>query len=156
MDEILYREEMMWLRRSCIAWLKEGDTNTKNFHMKSAGQAKKNKIRRLRKDDGVLTHEKKELEQCEIFRNLYQADPGVQPDELLQLYALHFRGSRRETMQRIFRRGDIKCSISDQSVEAPSSMVPCEILPAHLGGYEGGRDKGCAGVLHVRSYATRG
>jgi uncharacterized protein YicC (UPF0701 family) len=37
MDEILYREEMMWLQRSRIAWLKEGDKNTKIFHMKVAG-----------------------------------------------------------------------------------------------------------------------
>jgi hypothetical protein len=36
----------------------------------------------------VLTREKKELEQmtCEFFHNLYQADPGIQPDELLQLF----------------------------------------------------------------------
>jgi hypothetical protein len=62
MDEILYREEMMWLQRSRVAWLKEGDRNTRFFHMKAAGQAKKNKIKRLRKDDGQVTTDKKELE----------------------------------------------------------------------------------------------
>jgi hypothetical protein len=28
MDELLYREEMMWLQRSRLAWLKEGNKDT--------------------------------------------------------------------------------------------------------------------------------
>jgi hypothetical protein len=62
MDEILYREEMMWLQRSREAWLKEGDRNTKFFHMKAATRTKKNKITRLRKEDGNLTQDKNEME----------------------------------------------------------------------------------------------
>jgi hypothetical protein len=62
MDEILYCEEMMWLQRSQVAWLKEGARNTKFFHMKAAGRPKKNKIKRLRKEDGHITTNKQEME----------------------------------------------------------------------------------------------
>jgi hypothetical protein len=55
MDELLYRKEMMSLQRSCITWLREGGCNTKYFHRKVAERAKKNKIKKLRKEDGQIT-----------------------------------------------------------------------------------------------------
>jgi hypothetical protein len=45
MDELLYREEMLWLQRSRIAWLKEGDQNTSYFHKQAVWRAHKNKIK---------------------------------------------------------------------------------------------------------------
>jgi hypothetical protein len=52
MDEVLYREEMMWLQRSRISWLKEGGHNTRFFHMQAKWHARKNKIRKLNRVDG--------------------------------------------------------------------------------------------------------
>lgn len=38
MDELLYQEEMMWLQRSRIAWLREGDRNTQISIGKQCGE----------------------------------------------------------------------------------------------------------------------
>jgi hypothetical protein len=52
MQELLYREEMLWLQRSRITWLKEGDRNTRFFHQKAVWRARRNKIKKLKDSDG--------------------------------------------------------------------------------------------------------
>jgi hypothetical protein len=52
MQELLYREEMLWLQRSRVTWLKEGDRNTKLFHQKAIWKARRNKIKRLKDNKG--------------------------------------------------------------------------------------------------------
>jgi hypothetical protein len=44
MDELLYREEMMWLQRSRVAWLKEGDRNMSYFHRKAQGGQRRTRL----------------------------------------------------------------------------------------------------------------
>ena len=54
MNELLYQEEMLWMQRSRITWLKEGDRNTKYFQSKAVWRARKNKIRELHDNNGIV------------------------------------------------------------------------------------------------------
>jgi hypothetical protein len=58
------------------------------FHRKAAGRGKKNKIELWRKDDGMITKVKKEMEgmTTTFFHDLYTADPSVAPEVLVQLF----------------------------------------------------------------------
>jgi len=47
MDELLYREGMMWLQRSHIAWIQEGDHNIRYFHRQAMWRDRKNNITKL-------------------------------------------------------------------------------------------------------------
>jgi hypothetical protein len=87
MDELLYREEMMWLQRSRLTWLKEGDRNATYFHRQAVWHARKNKIKRPKDDMGNWVENPHDLKQMSraFFRSLFEADRGVTPNELIVL-----------------------------------------------------------------------
>jgi hypothetical protein len=88
MNELLYREEMLWLQRSRLTWLKEGDKNTKYFHSKSVWRARKNKIRSLTDDNGVVHDDDASMHQManDYFQTLFTADDTLDPSPVVELF----------------------------------------------------------------------
>lgn len=77
LNELLYKEEMLWLQRSRIMWLKEGDRNTKFFQSKSVWRARKNKIRELHDNNGTVFKDEDIMGNMatSYFKNIFTADP---------------------------------------------------------------------------------
>jgi hypothetical protein len=88
MNELLYREEMLWLQRSRVSWLKEGDRNTKFFHRKAVWRARKNRISSLKDQDGVVQDTPSEMERMatSYFQSVYTRDPSIQPAPVVNLF----------------------------------------------------------------------
>jgi hypothetical protein len=88
MNELLYREEMLWLQRSRVSWLKEGDRNTIFFHRKAVWRARKNRINSLKDQDGVVQDTPSEMEcmATSYFQSVYTRDPSIQPTPVVNLF----------------------------------------------------------------------
>jgi hypothetical protein len=87
MDEFLYREKILWMQRSRVAWLLEGDRNTKFFHRKASWRHKKNKVRKLRRSDGTWTMDPGEMENMsrEFFEGLFTREENLDPTIITNL-----------------------------------------------------------------------
>lgn len=101
MDELLYREEMMWLQRSRLTWLKEGDRNTKYFHKQAVSRAPKNRIKKLKDSIGIWREDTQELQQMsrDFCQTLFVVDPCVAPNELF---------TDQEITDALFQMGPLK------------------------------------------------
>jgi hypothetical protein len=90
MDELLYRKEIMWMQRSRVAWLREGDCNTKYFHRRASWRRRKNRVRRLKREDGTWTSVNAQMGDLALgFFNLYLLRRKLFIQLLLQIACIH-------------------------------------------------------------------
>lgn len=87
MNELIYQEEMLWMQRSRITWLKEGDHNTKYFQSKTVWRARKNKIRSLTDSIGGVHTDFVEMSGManEYFKGIFSANHNLEASEVLDL-----------------------------------------------------------------------
>ena len=87
MNELFYREEMMWMQRSRIDWLREGDRNTKFFHSKAVWRARKNKVKQIKDDNGTVHTSQESMGQLvnDYFQHLFATDTSLDPSPVLSL-----------------------------------------------------------------------
>jgi hypothetical protein len=76
------------MQHSRIAWLREGDRNTRFFHRKATWHRKKNKISKLRRSDGTWTEDAVEIGDMatDFFQKLYTREE-TEPTALLDLFS---------------------------------------------------------------------
>ena len=120
LNELLYKEEMMWLQRSRITWLKEGDRNTKYFQSKAVWRARKNKIREVTDSIEVVHSDFAAASKIanEYFHNIFMADPNIEPSQVVNLVApviseednikLYAPFSEKEISYALFQIGPLK------------------------------------------------
>ncbi|KAL1185194.1 hypothetical protein V6Z11_A01G098600 [Gossypium hirsutum] len=78
-------KERYWAQRARNQWLREGDRNTRYFHVRATGRKEKNSIDKLKDMQGMWHEDKNEI--CHIiwsyFHDLFKTSIG--PDEDIDL-----------------------------------------------------------------------
>lgn len=70
---ILLQEEMLWLHKSFVEWLKSGDNNTKFFHTSTVVRRRRYKIHMLLDDEGRRVEGNEKLKEMAVafYSNLF-------------------------------------------------------------------------------------
>ena len=84
-EQLKNKEECMWKQRSHMAWLKEGDKNTRYFHCKATQRNKHNLILGLQDEAGVWVEEEEVLGKVveDYFQDMFTSSNSSQFDEIL-------------------------------------------------------------------------
>lgn len=99
----------MWKQRSRIKWLREGDKNTEFFHRQATWRRKKNKIVRLKREDGTWAENNEQIhkEINEFFKGLYEKDGEVNPQPLLDLFPRKVEDYMNEALTKPFTETEV-------------------------------------------------
>lgn len=118
---MLYRVEMMWLQRSRIAWLREGNRNTRYFHRQAVWRARKNKITKLKTQDDEWCEDPKVMQSMsvEFFKDLFSADNMVDPTELVDLVESKISDDMNEALCKQFSVEEISDALFQMALKAP-------------------------------------
>jgi hypothetical protein len=79
------QKETYWKQRAHVDWLKNGDRNTKYFHSFASERKKMNRIKNLKKEDGVVVEDEVGMKEVvtNYFSTLFTSSTGTRMDELL-------------------------------------------------------------------------
>jgi hypothetical protein len=92
-----------------VAWLREGDRNTRYFHRKASWRRKKNRILKLRREDGSWADDPEEIgaRTTSFFHQLYTREEDVDPSEIIELFTGHVTAEMNDTLCAPFSEKEI-------------------------------------------------
>jgi hypothetical protein len=81
LNDILRKEELMWFQRSRAKWLKDGDRNTRYYHIKTVSRKRINNVIMLKNDNGQWIEDVTDLQNLatNFYKKLFSNDRMSRP-----------------------------------------------------------------------------
>ena len=122
LDDWLEREDLKWKQKSRELWAKEGDRNTRFFHLSTLVRRRRNRINEIKLEDGSWINTREEIQNYfnENFKSLYQSECNDVPEDLENLIEPCISMEENEELCRVPSREEIrKVVFKMKSLKAP-------------------------------------
>lgn len=129
--ELNHREEVIWKQRSRVTWLKEGDRNTRFFHLRASQRRKRNRINKLKRVDGSFTEVDEEMAALTttFYRDLYTSEGTENTDQLLDSVPVKVTGAMNDELLKPFNPEEVKAALFQMF---PTKAPGPDGFPAHF------------------------
>jgi hypothetical protein len=126
-EELLEQEELYWVQRGRVNWLKYGDQNTAFFHRSASARRKRNFIRQLKNVAGDIVDDQGQLLNmaADYFQHLFTAEVQVPDQELIDKVQPCVSNEMNEKLLSPFSREEVKkalFNIGDLKAPGPDGL----------------------------------
>ncbi|CAL9028823.1 unnamed protein product [Prunus brigantina] len=103
-SDLLEKHEIMWRQRSRVAWLKEGDKNTRFFHGRASSSSKRNRLCGIFNENHVWQTDEQRIGDlfCDYFKNLFSSSGGLQMERILHEVRTVITGDMNDRLLQAF------------------------------------------------------
>lgn len=116
MEVVLKQEETLWFQKSRMEALKDGDCNTRYFHLSTVIRRKQNRIETLQDGNGVWVTDGEEIKAMvlEFWSNMFREENSNGPQQkLLNDYFPRLSGEEWNAFNRPFANCEVKAALMD-------------------------------------------
>ncbi|KAH1047687.1 hypothetical protein J1N35_038471 [Gossypium stocksii] len=103
------RDELFWEQRARVNWLRLGDRNTAFFHKSATYRRRKNMIRGLENEDGILISDEEEVSNMaiEYFKDLFSSKQVSNCDSLFDSFSPCIKDEHNVILMKEFKEKEV-------------------------------------------------
>lgn len=117
---LLRKEEVFWLQRSRVSWMREGDKNTNFFHKVASGRKKRNHIAKIEDEFGNVFPEEEDIQRVfvDYYTKLFTAKSNLEMEEAVEAVSYKMSTEMQNELSQPFTEEEVTTTLNQ--------MHPCK------------------------------